>query len=346
MGDYRTTTGEPLPDSRRASRRRLRSRIRTGIWIGLAILLAGTAIRIPRRVAARGYVTTREYAEIRPAVGGRVAEIHLRSGQRCRTGDMLVRLDDAVQLALRDEARGALRRLEAELVRLEAELAEAARLRAYALAQARLRLDNARTTLDLYEDLYARGLASGRAVEDRRLALALAQSELDMRAGEDLSLAAKELDVLRREIEAQRGAVARAEAEVAARHVYAPMDGTVVRYEFAAGEHVSPETVLYEVFGGGALVLKLRVPERDALRVEPGAPYVARLNPYGSWTERRFRGRVDSLRSVIQSDSRHTYRMAYCTFTPGNRSVPPGTSAEARITVGRTSLWAWFFGVY
>ncbi len=346
MGLRRTTTGDPLPQRPPARRRRLRARIRLGLWIGLAVLLAGWGIRIPRRVAARGYVTTTEYAEVRPAVGGPVVEIVRRSGQACRRGDVLVHLDDAVERASLEEVRGTRRRLEADLARREAELREADRRREYELAQASLRLEHAQNTLSLYEDLQARGLASGRAVDEQRLALALAQSDVDRRRGEDPTLGEKELEVLRRDMEACQAAVARAEAQVEARCVRAPLDGVVTRYEFAVGEYVTPETVLYEVFGGEALVLKLRVPERHATRVRPGAPYAARLNPYGNWTDRRFRGRVETLRSVIQSDSQQTYRMAYCTFDAGGRTVPPGTSAEARITVGHSSLWAWLLGVY
>jgi multidrug resistance efflux pump len=346
MGDFRTTTGEPLPDSRRERRRRRRDRMRLGLWIALAAALTGLAVRVPRHVAAKGYVTSEDYAEVRAAVGGRVAEILRRSGDACRKGDTLVRLDDAVERASCEEARAVLRRLEADLVRREAELAENRRRREFDLAQAGMRRDHARTTATLYEELHAKGLASGRAVADQKLALALAESDFERRSGEDLTLDAKELDVLRRDIEARRSAVARAEAEVSARHVYAPFDGVVVRYEFAVGEQVTPDMVLYEVFGGERQILKLRVPERHAVRVRPGTPYVARLNPYGNWTERRFRGRVEALRSVIQSDSRQTYRMAYCSFDPAGRTVPPGTSAEARITVGHASLWAWLFGVY
>lgn len=346
MGEYRTTTGEPLPNTPRV-RRRLRRVLAQRLIMGsVLVILIGFAIPVTRRIAASGYVTADDYAEVRPAMVGQVAEICVRSGQPVRQGDVLVRLEDAAEQASLEEARSNVHRLEADVVRRAAELAEAARRRESELGLAKLHHEHAGTALALLEELSAKGLASGRALADQRMALAVAEAEWQSRREEDTTLAAKELEVMQRELESMRSAVHRAEARLAARHILAPVAGRVVRYEFVIGEQVTPESVLYEVFGGDALVLKLRIPERHAARVHAGAAYSARLDPYRGWGDRRFRGQVETLRAVIQSDSARNYRMAYCTFTPDERRVLPGTSAEARVTVGRSSLWAWLFGVY
>lgn len=346
MGDYRTTTGEPLPDTPRERRRFRRVLVQRLILGSTAFVLMGFAIPVPRRIAANGYVTTDHYAEVRPAMVGQVAEICVRSGQSVHQGELLVRLDDAAEQASLEEARSNVNQLEADVVRRAAELADVARRRESELALYKLRYEHAGTTLALLEELSTKGLASGRALADQRMALSVAEAEWQSRRGEDTTLAAKELEVMQRELEAKRSAMHRAEARLNSRHIYAPIAGEVVRYEFVIGEQVTPETVLYEVFGGDALVLKLRIPERHSTRVHVGSAYSARLDSFRGWGERRFRGQVEMLRAVIQSDSARTYRMAYCTFTPGARHVLPGTSAEARVTVGRSSLWAWLFGVY
>lgn len=303
MSEYRTTTGEPLPDSRRERRRRRRMVVRRLILGCIVLVLAGFVIRVNRRVAALGYVTTDDYAEVRSATPGRVAEICVRTGERVRQGDVLVRLDDAVEQAVLEEAGSIVHRIEADVVRREAELIEAARRRKNELILIELRFKHADTTLALLEELNAKGLASGRALADQRVALALADAELTARRGEDTTLAEKELDVMRRELEARLSGVRRAEALLAARHIYAPIAGEVVRYEFVIGEQVTSASVLYEVFGGDDLVLKLRIPERHATRVLPGAAYTAQLDPYRGWGDDRFRGQVEMLRPVIQSDS-------------------------------------------
>ncbi|NQU39379.1 MAG: efflux RND transporter periplasmic adaptor subunit [Lentisphaerae bacterium] len=346
MGDYRTTTGEPLPDTPR-ERRRFRRVLAQRLILGsIALILLGFAIPVTRRIGANGYVTTDHYAEVRPAMVGQVAEICIRSGQRVRQGDLLVRLDDAAEQASLEEARSNVHRLEADVVRRAAELDDLARRRKGELALSKLRFEHSGTTLALLEELSAKGLSSGRALADQRMAVAVAEMEWQSRLAEDATLADKELEVMQRELESKRSAMDRAEARLGSRHIYAPIGGEVVRYEFVIGEQVTPETVLYEVFGGEALVLKLRIPERHAARVQVGAAYAARLDSFRGWGDRRFRGRVEMMRAVIQSDNTRTYRMAYCTFEPGLHRVLPGTSAEARVTVGRSSLWAWLFGVY
>ncbi len=229
MGDFRTTTGEPLPDSRRERKRRVKAWARWSL-IGLAVVIVlGWIIRVPRHVLARGYVTTTEYAEVRPASGGQVAEILVHSNDRVNQGDTLVRLDDAIEQASLDEAKGLVARLEADLVRRESELAESTRRRRHELAQAQLRLEHTHTTLALLEALHEKGLASGRALADKKVQLTLAQAELDARRAEDLTLPEKELDVMRRELESKRSAMERAAARVAAREERAPNDGVAVR---------------------------------------------------------------------------------------------------------------------
>ncbi len=345
MSDYRTTTGEPLPEGVRQRRRLRRLWTKRGVWAGAGILLAGFMIPVHIRVAASGYVTTDRYAEVRPSVAGPVAEIRAPSGLRVLSGDLLVRLDDGVARAALDEADGSVRQAEARLVRREAELEQERRLRGHLLADAELRRDHAAASLKMTGELHARGLSSGIALENQKMALALANATLARLHDTDETLAAKELDELRRALEVSRAAAARAQAELRARHIYAPIAGETVRYEFVTGELVTPDSVLYEIFGGDRLVLKLRIPERHAAQVTPGDPYKAVLNIYAGVGRKHFRGTVSALRAVIQSDTVNNYRMAYCTFDDRGLGVPPGTSAEARITVARLPLWFWLAGI-
>jgi len=45
------------------------------------------------------------------------------------------------------------------------------------------------------------------------------------------------------------------------------------------------------------------------------------------------------MRNVIQAQGSEKYRVAYCTFDSGDREIPPGTNAEARIYYGRSCFW-------
>ncbi len=346
MSDYRTTTGEPLPEGAREKRRWRRRWVRRAAWIGGTLLLAGFILPVRVRIAANGYVTTDDYAEVRPAETGPVATILAESGKKVRKGDMLVRLDDRVQRAARDEAVAAIGRIEALIASRTAAMEEQQRRHKHLITQAEIRRSHAETVMKMTADLHAKGLDSGRSLEDRKTALALARAECDRLRDEDpATLAHKEIEVLQRELDMQRSAVAKAEAQLQTRHILAPISGLAVRYEFVTGELVTPQNVLYEIFGGGRQILKLRIPERHAAQVTPDAPYKAVLSIYTGIGRHRFRGKVSALRSVIQSDNQQTYRMAYCTFDDDGRAVPPGTSAEARVTVATVPFWFWMFGV-
>jgi multidrug resistance efflux pump len=345
MGDYRTTTGEahPLPNSEK--RRRL---MRVGIRAaGLAVVLGlfGGVLRVERRVPAAGYVTAEDYAQVRPTIAGVVASILAPSGAHVAVGADLVQLDASEQQATLEGARSQLRKATADLSRREAEIAQQKKLLSDQIALARLRVKNAQIRLARAQELETRGLGAPTTVEDIGLQLEIARAELTSLETRDLTAYARELEVLRHEVESRSDSVARAEAQVRQRRIAAPIGGQVVRYDFVVGELVRPDTVLYEVFGGKTQILKLRIAERYATLVQPGQAYRARLTSYGGLRRTWFRGKVQFLRNVIQMDGQRSYRTVYCTFDAGAHDVPPGTTAEAKIAAGRVSLWAYLLGL-
>lgn len=346
MGDYRTTTGEAAPLPPREQRRR---RARWAITIGvIAALLAvlGTVIEVPRWVLATGYVTTEERAEVRPALAGVVAAIPVRSGDTVRTNDVLVQLDDSEQLVALEGARSQLRKAEAELARRENEIAQEKRRLEEGIALARLKLQHAESKRARTEELNRLGLAAGAAVEDFRLQEQMAKAELGSLENRDLAGFARELEALRHETDSRRDQVERADLLVRQRQIRAPIAGQVVRSEFVVGELVRPDMVLYEIFGGAASTLKLRIDERHATQVAPGQRYRARLQTYGGFRRPWFEGEVETLRNVIQVDGQKTYRTAYCRFDAKGEAVPPGASAEAEIDTGRIAFWLYLLGLY
>jgi multidrug resistance efflux pump len=339
MGEYRTTTGEPALTSAREARRHRIRRLALVLVIGVALAAAGGLIRLDRRFLATGYVTTEVYAEVRPSTVGAVADILVKTGSVVTQGQVLVRLDMAEEQAAVDEAQSLVLQMESELARRQAEIGEEQRRHQEQIAIARLRVQNTAAKLARAHELLAKGLLAGSAMEDVTLAGQLADAELDSLLKKDPTVAEKELAARRQELAARGEALARAAARLNLKFVRAPVSGQVLRYEFVAGELVRPESVLYEVFGGDRLVLKLRIPERYAARVAEGQRYEARLTSYGGLKPVWFTGRIESLRNAIQAEGLKTYRVAYGDFTTGGRKVSPGTSAEARVYYGKVSLW-------
>ena len=347
MSDYRVTTGESLPLSKRDQRRERWKRAWGALGVVVVIGALTTFIRVDLYVLASGHVTSRLYAEVRPAVQGAVAEVLAWSGDMVQAGDTLVRLDDTEHQALLNEVTSRKNKVAAELVRREAQIAQDKRQRARDVAVLKLRLEHASSKVSLVEDLKAKGLASGNALDDTKLAERLARAELEALLEFDEGLPQKELAVLGQELRAAEEAVARADARLQSRRVCAPLAGKVLRYGFVVGELVGPDMVLYEIFGGNGQIIELRVPERDAARIAPNQKYRATLRPFKKgfrpvW----FTGRVERMRDVIQTENRMTYRVVYCTFDAEGHPVSPGTTAEVRVCVGRGPVWAKLLGLY
>lgn len=345
MGHFNTPKSGDLPLTRDERRHRRARVLRISLAAGVLLIALGFAIRVNRPVLATGYVTAEHYAEVRSSTIGTVAQILAQSGVRVAEGDLLVQLDCAGELAAFEEARSQTEKAEAELTRRTAEIAEQKRRLNEDIAVAALRLQNSTSRLERTREMLTRGLVAGSALEDDTLKANLGRAELASLTNRDLTVFDKEIEVLRRELEARREAAARMDAGVKARQVRAPIAGQALRYDFVIGELVRPDTVLYEIFGGDKQILKLRVAERHAARVAPGNRYVAWLGPYRGLQRVRFKGEVLQLRNVIQSEGQTTYRVAYCSFDPGGRVVPPGATAEARIYCGKTCLWLFLFGL-
>lgn len=345
MGIFQKTDEVKLPPTTQERRLKQRQLLTYGVAGVFVAILAGFAIRVNQYVPASGYVTTEHYAEVRSPVVGIVSNILAQSGSRVKQGDVLAQLSCAEERASLEEALNHAQKADAELKRREAEINEQKRRLSEDVAVANLRLQNAVSRLARTREGLARGLVAGSALEDDQLKEQLARAELDSLLKKDLGLYEKDLIVLRQELEARQDAAARAEASIRAREIRAPIAGQVLRYEFVMGELVRPETLLYEIFGGNKQILKLRVSERHAMHIAVGNRYYAWLASFRGLQRVRFRGEVQYLRNVIQSDGQTTYRVAFCSFDPQNNVIPPGTTAEAMIYYGKTCLWFFLFGL-
>ncbi|NLG13583.1 MAG: biotin/lipoyl-binding protein [Lentisphaerae bacterium] len=366
MGVIRTTQGEqpPLPVVEQRSRRR---RFLLIAFLVIAVVTTvGFMINIPRYTLASGYVTTREWAEVRPPVSGIVKSILVKTGADVKAGDILVELNAEVEEANLSEAQTVLQRLKANRERRKAEMAididrrtvtlnEEKRLNQENIAKAELELSTAQTNLKLTRELVEKGLKAASNLENDSAKEKLAQLNLKILKEKDFTpfeqLIAKdaekyvtELTANQKEIEAQIERIKRLEAVIETRKIRAPIDGNVVRYTFVPGELLQPSSVIYEIFDG-APQLKLRVQERYASRVAVGQDYRAEVSSHKGIRNFYFYGKVEYLRNVIQADGATTYRVAYCSFDPKGFDITMGTTCEARIYYGKSAFWFYLFGL-
>ncbi len=344
MGEYRSTRGEKPPATPNERRRKLAKNIARVVVAVAAVYLLLTRVEVTRRVPASGYATTWPYAEVRSPVAGVVKSIDATSGAKVGAGDALVRLNDDLERAALLKAEAEAGRARSELEFGEAEYAEKVRSHSNAVQVASLTLDYARRKLAITKQLVDKGLASTRDLmaDEHQVAMAtLAYGQLD---GRDVEIGLKRLETLRRQLGAAEVTVSAAKADLEARTVRAPAAGQLFRHTFYPGEVVRSDQVLYEIFGDKEKLLRLRVPERYATHVATGMPVRVQFR-----TEKRLMGRkwvfatVGEMRGAIQAEGNDTYRVIYCPYNEPDFDVPPGTTADAEIAVGKVPLWRFVF---
>lgn len=366
MGDIRTTQGEKPPVPVREQKWHRSTTFVVTVQVLLVVVLTGTFVKIPRYTLANGYVTTYDWAEVRPPVSGVVKVIHVKTGATVKAGDLLVELNSEVEEANLAEAQTTLQQLksnkdkrivemEIDIERRTVTLNEEKRLNHENIAKAELELSTAQTTLKLTRELVEKGLKAATNLETDLAREKLAALNLKILKDKDFTpfeeliqrdqeKYKKELAAYDKQVEAQEERIRRLEAVLETRRIRAPIDGRVVRYTFVPGELLQPSSVIYEIFHGD-LELKLRISERYASKVAVGQKYRAELSTMRGVRSYYFYGEVQYLRNVIQADGNTTYRVAYCSFDPGPYEVTMGTTCEARIYYGKSSFWFYLFGL-
>jgi len=207
---------------------------------------------------AAGYITARREATVSSKITGRLAEVLIEEGESVAAGQVLARLDDI-------DARAA------------QELAQARVTAAHAqLGQIEVQLEQARRDARRQQELREKQLNSEQALETARTQV--------------LTLSA--------ELEAQRGQVGVAEAQLRVAQV--DHDNTIVRAPFAGvivakaaqpGEIVSPisagggftRTGIGTIVDMDSLEIEVDVNEAYINRVKPHQPVQAVLDAYPDW---------------------------------------------------------------
>ncbi|MCL1909807.1 MAG: hypothetical protein FWG05_02610 [Kiritimatiellaeota bacterium] len=339
MGDIRTTMGQKPPETTAARKSKKWRIIRWFTLIAILVGAAGHFIKYPKYAYAAGYTTTRDYAEIRSAAGGPVAEIFHHSGEMVETGALLMRLESDVEEAALAEARARVAQAEAEIRFLETQAADKLKQHQNDVALAEMELEHSRKNLELTRQLHDKSLTSGRQLANDEHAVRRGEAELRRLNEIDMTVAEKQIEERRRNVESLKEAARRAEAALAQREVRATLDGLLMKYTFYEGEVIRPDMVLFEVFKGPVNTMKIHIPERHSARVATNCVAQAQLATHRSLIPRRFGGHVGFIRPVVEGDGSDNYRVAYCSLDLEDEEIPPGVTVDARIFLGRTSLW-------
>jgi HlyD family secretion protein len=245
---------------------------------------------------ASGYVVARRRATVSSKVTGRVIDVLVEEGKPVHKGQVLARLDATTY--------------EKGLALAQAEL-EATRR---AVAEYRVRLDQARITLKRTQALRADGIAH--------------QADLDAAETEVRALEAR-IALSEEQVVVSERSVAVRQNEVTDTVILAPFDGVAISKDAQPGEMISPvsagggftRTGICSIVDMSSLEIEVDVNESYINRVGPGQRVEATLDAYPEW---RIPGKV--ITTVPTADRQKATVLVRIAFDPSTRS---GTSRAA-----------------
>jgi multidrug efflux system membrane fusion protein len=281
-----------------------------GILVTL-LALAGllvTVVLATRRIDQRprtddGYLQA-DLVHMAPDVSGRIVELDVRDNQAVRKGDVLFRIDPEPYRMRVDQARAAVRGLEAKLAltadQVAAQTSKAgAAERGIGSAEAQRAL--ASSTLGRMEPLLGQGFVTAQQVDQARTAqrtaqIALQQAQLQADEARQAITNTKPTEA---ELEGARATLALAERDLNKTVARAPCDGRITALDIAAGEFAATGHPLFTIIDTEHWYAIGNFRETDLAGMEPGQRATVYVMAQPS---RPLRGQVDSLGWGVASD--------------------------------------------
>jgi HlyD family secretion protein len=228
-------------------------------------------------------------------VTGTVRRRLVEVGQRVRTSEPLLVLDDAEARAAAAEARAASAQAAARLEQLQH---VGLPLASEALTQARLTYERAERERQRTEKLAGDGIVTETVLDDARKAAALARSLVEAATVQQTSNAASgaEERTARAALEQARAAEAGAMVRLGQLVVRASGDGVIIGRDVEAGDVVQPGRSLLVLAIDGPTLLTIQPDERNLSAIWMGQPALASADAYPGQS---FRAQVNFIGAAV-----------------------------------------------
>jgi membrane fusion protein (multidrug efflux system) len=237
-------------------------------------------------LAVRGTVAAvpNEDVKVSALVGGRVNIVSVAEGDSVRRGQVIAELD---RQPMDDQRRQA----------------------AAAVEQAKAQVENARLNLQRNQQLFERGIAAGKEVEDARAQMAGAQAALDTASA----------------------ALSTADRNVERAAVRSPIAGQVVKRMVSVGEQVDGTAAqpIAEIANLDRVELAANVPSEYLSRIKPGQTATLTSDAFPG---RTFAGSVLAIAPAV--DATTNAGLVRIRIANADRALKVGMFAECRITLG------------
>jgi len=215
-------------------------------------------------------------AAIEPKITAPVKKFYVERGQRVKTGELLVVLENADLSAAAQDNRGAYEAAQATYATATRAQVPEEQLKAEAdVAQARAYLDLNESIVNSRKQLFAEGAIPGRDLDTARAALVQAQTAFDAASKHLESMRAvmheASLKAARGGLTSAEGKLKGAQAQVSYSRIRSPIDGFVTDRPLFAGETAAAGAPLITVMETKTLLAKEHIAQALAQRLRVGS---------------------------------------------------------------------------
>ncbi|MDR1514964.1 MAG: efflux RND transporter periplasmic adaptor subunit [Synergistaceae bacterium] len=231
-----------------------------------------------------------------PRVTGRLEKLHVKQGDKVKSGQLIAVLEHAQQDALISSTQAQLASAQADTQRAKAEMM------------------NAKTNLDRYERLVKEGFSTQQQFDTYETAY------VSSRANYDAAIAKE------RQAVSELGRVKSSRQDYI---MYSPLDGTVLSdYSLTQGEMISQNSPIVDIADLRRLKASLRIPENKIFIVQPGMDVFLKFD---ALPDEEFRGKVTRIDPYVDTATRTSaVEIELDNEAVGNR-LRPGMFGQASI---------------
>jgi len=244
---------------------------------------------IVETVSASGQIQSEVEVVISPDIPGEIVQLTLIEGDRVNKGDLLVKIDPALQ-------RTNVERLEATLNTVKANLANSMSR----LAQSQAQLVNAAASFNRTKELFENNVVAQSDFDASNASFIVAQN--------DVEAAHQSVKAAEYNVESSEAGLREAQKNLNRTEIYSPVSGTVSKLNFEQGERVVGTS---QMAGSEIMVIadlnemevRVDVNENDIIRVGLGDSCDIEVDAY---LNRKFKGVVTSIANSATSSGMNT----------------------------------------
>lgn len=267
----------------------------SGVAPALVQTVKVTRVDLSEKVSLTGTIRPRNEVDVFAKLPGRVAELHVRVGDRVRAGQVLAVVEHQ-EVALQARAQAATVLVAQAGVRM----AEAG-------------LEGAKLESERTATLASAGSAPRAAVDGARIKLTLAEAQVAQ---------------ARAQLAQAEAASALARQQVANARIETPIAGVVTRRLVDLGRSAGSQVPAFTIQDAGALRFETSVDDVVASRLERGRPVELTVD---AWPDAMFAGRIDLLSPSLDAATRRA-ALEVSVDRAGGRLLP-NMFARARVSV-------------